>query len=120
MDKIISSLTDNSSGLLFGLGTSQIASLGRRLPYSKALKLFGTAFDNNVNIIDTADTYGSGDSEYLIGKILSQMNDNPFIITKAGFPYSAAPYWLSPLNQIAKKVKQKLHFRKNYTSEYII
>jgi pyridoxine 4-dehydrogenase len=119
MDKIISSLSANSTDLLFGLGTSQIASLGRRISFKKALRLFETAFANNVNIIDTADTYGSGDSEYLIGKILEQLNANPFIITKAGFPYAAFSSWQSPLNQIAKKVKEKIGYKKNLTSQYI-
>lgn len=116
----ISLFTDNGGCLLFGLGTSQIASLGRRLRYEEALNLFETAFQNNVRIIDTADTYGSGDSEYLIGKVLKDLNINPFIITKAGLPYVSGPRFISPLNQIAKKIKQVLRYRRNYNSAYLI
>lgn len=120
IDEAISLLTNNGSCLLFGLGTSQIASLGRGLRYDEALNLFRTALENGVKIFDTADTYGSGDSEYLIGKVLKDLNIEPFIITKAGFPYCSTPYWLSPLNQIAKKVKQFLRYKKNYKPEYLI
>ena len=106
--------------MLFGLGTSQIASLGRKLSFNDSLKLFKTAFENNVNIIDTSNAYGSGDAEYLIGKILEKLNADPFIITKAGFPVSLTPHWLSPLNQVAKKFKQKLGFKKRFDADYII
>ena len=46
-----------------GIGTSQIASLGRGINHSEAKRLFDTALDYQVTTIDTADTYGSGDSE---------------------------------------------------------
>jgi aryl-alcohol dehydrogenase-like predicted oxidoreductase len=37
------------------------------------------------NLIDTANNYKKGKSEELIGQVLQQVNEQPFIITKAGY-----------------------------------
>lgn len=116
----LSPFTDNTGNPVFGLGTSQIASLGRRLDFNKAVELFKFAFNNNISIIDTASSYGSGDAEYLIGKVLKEINFKPFIITKAGFPYAAYPQLFSPLNQISKKIKEKLKLKKKYSPDYLL
>ena len=90
-----------------GIGTSQIASLGRGINHSEAKRLFDTALDYQVTTIDTADTYGSGDSERMIGKAIQAKRSDFYVITKAGFPHVHLPGFLSPLNQIGKKVLQK-------------
>ena len=104
----------------FGLGTSHIASLGTRISVSDAKKLISGALDHNINLIDTADTYGSGDAERLIGIATNSIRNNFFIVTKAGFPFMALPEFLSPLNQIGKKVLQKCQVQKNYSKKYLL
>ena len=42
------------------------------------------AFDAGVNWIDTAPSYGQGQSEQVIGELLSEMDDSPVISTKVG------------------------------------
>ena len=42
------------------------------------------AFDAGVNWIDTAPSYGQGQSEEVIGELLSEMDDAPVISTKVG------------------------------------
>ena len=103
-----------------GLGTSRIASLGDALSYSDAHALINAAFDNGIRVIDTSDTYGSGDSERLIARVISGKRNEFFIITKAGFPYMSLPGVLSPLNQIGKKIFQKLKREKNFSAKYLI
>ncbi|MGI8584566.1 MAG: aldo/keto reductase [Chitinophagaceae bacterium] len=103
-----------------GLGTSNVASLGRKISFKYYKETIATAKDAGINVIDTADTYGSGDSERLIGKCLKENRSSFFIITKAGIPYTHSAEWLFPLNQIGKKVKQKLGYRTNYSSTYLI
>jgi pyridoxine 4-dehydrogenase len=103
-----------------GMGTSQIASLGRGINHSEAKRLFDTALDYQVTTIDTADTYGSGDSERMIGKAIQAKRSDFYVITKAGFPHVHLPGFLSPLNQIGKKVLQRTGVTKSYSKKYLI
>jgi len=111
-------LSSNFSPL--GLGTSHIASLGSRISLADAKKLIAKALESNVTLIDTSDTYGSGDAERMVGKAISGMRDDFFIMTKAGFTYMALPEFLSPLNQVGKKLMQKSHAKKNYSKKYLL
>ena len=103
-----------------GLGTSNLASFGRGLGSNETIKLFNSAFENNVKLIDTSNTYGSGDSERLISKGIYGRRKDFQLITKAGFPFVALPGFFSPLNQFGKKVLQNLNVKKNYSKEYLI
>jgi aryl-alcohol dehydrogenase-like predicted oxidoreductase len=103
-----------------GLGTSNIASLGRAMKQNDFNKLLHAAIDNEINIIDTANTYGSGDSEFMIGKSIRNIRDDLFIMTKAGLPVVNLPEYLSPLNQIGKKVLQRVTKRGNYSKKNLI
>ena len=103
-----------------GLGTSHIASLGRSISNAEAKNLFHTALDLNVTTIDTSDTYGSGDSERMVGRAISEKRKDFQIITKAGFPYLDLPGFMSPMNQIGKKILQKTNSKKSYSKDYLI
>lgn len=103
-----------------GIGTSQIASLGRGINLSEAKRLFDTALDYQVTTIDTADTYGSGDSERMIGKAIQAKRSDFYVITKAGFPHVHLPGFLSPLNQIGKKVLQSTGVTTSYSKKYLM
>jgi len=59
------------------------------------LRLIGSAVDAGITFFDTADIYGQGTSETLLGKALKQHRDKVVIGTKAG-------YRLSTLGSIAK------------------
>ncbi|WP_433983092.1 aldo/keto reductase [Tunturiibacter empetritectus] len=86
-----------------GLGTGRLASLGSSLTRRQAIGLIHAAIDHDIRVIDTADTYGSGDSERVIGAALKERRrDDCFLITKAGFAHVALPAAFSPLNQIGK------------------
>jgi aryl-alcohol dehydrogenase-like predicted oxidoreductase len=111
-------ISSNFSSL--GLGTSHLGSLGSRISYKDASVLFAKALENNVTLVDTSDTYGSGDSERIIGKAIDGKRNEFFIMTKAGFPYMALPGFLSPMNQIGKKILQSTHSKKNYSKNYLI
>ncbi|QJD94402.1 aldo/keto reductase [Mucilaginibacter robiniae] len=104
-----------------GLGTSHIASLGSAISLNEAHALFRKAFELQVNLIDTADTYGSGDAERLIARATQdqELKNYFFIVTKAGFRHLALPAFMSPLNQIGKKVLQKIVPQKNFSPQYL-
>ena len=103
-----------------GLGTGRLSSLGSSLTQSECNKLINTAYENNITVLDTADTYGSGDAERMIGKAISGRQTDFFIITKAGFPYVSLPGWMSPLNQICKKTLQKINNNKKFSKDYLL
>lgn len=103
-----------------GIGTSTIASLGRSISFKKAQLILKTALDYDINTIDTSDTYGSGDAETLIGKVIREDREKYFIISKTGMPTVNLPSFLSPINQIAKKIKVYSGFKKRFDKKYII
>ncbi|WP_461106805.1 aldo/keto reductase [Spirosoma koreense] len=103
-----------------GIGTSRASSLGSRLSPDYFGTFLKVASANHLNLVDTSDYYGSGDAERLIRKGLRATGAPFFVLTKAGLPCVHAPGWLSPLNQLAKKVKQKAGSPKNYTAAYLI
>ena len=103
-----------------GIGTSQVASLGSRLSAPTFTKLLQAAAEQGVNLLDTSDSYGSGDAERLIAKCLKETRLPFFVVTKAGLPRVHAPGWLSPLNQLAKKVKQRAGARPNFSAAYLL
>lgn len=55
------------------------------------------AIDLGVNFIDTADVYGDGRSEKLIGQLLKERKEEIFVATKAGGrTVTADTGWLQP------------------------
>ncbi|NOZ74648.1 MAG: aldo/keto reductase [FCB group bacterium] len=49
-----------------------------------SIKALKTAFDQGINFFDTADLYGDGHSEAILGKALGRKRDQIFIATKGG------------------------------------
>lgn len=103
-----------------GIGTSRVGSLGSRLSPDYFGAMLNVAVENKVNLIDTANAYGSGDAERLIGGCIRDNRPAFFVMTKAGIPHVHTPGWLSPLNQIGKKLKEKAGVRKNFTLNYLV
>ena len=71
---------------------------------SKAFDILGAAVSNGVNFFDTADVYGEGRSEILIGAFLKQCSEDVYVATKIGrFP---RPGW--PENFTREVMKQHI------------
>ena len=51
---------------------------------NQAIQTIDAAFDAGVNLFDTADSYGLGQSEFYTGKALKNKRDQVFIATKVG------------------------------------
>jgi pyridoxine 4-dehydrogenase len=98
-----------------GLGTSRAASLGRRLNAMQFERLSLLMEGAGQNLIDTSDFYGSGDAERLVGKSIAKRREKFFIVTKAGLPVVHLPGFLSPANQVAKKIKQRLSGKPDFS-----
>lgn len=102
-----------------GLGTGTLASLGRAASFSEVDRLVGTMLDLGITVIDTADTYGSGDCERLLGKVLRGRHESFKIVSKAGYRLSNLPGPFRPLNQFVKKGIQRLGFHQCFSPSYL-
>jgi aryl-alcohol dehydrogenase-like predicted oxidoreductase len=72
-----------------GLGTNNF---GSRIDESRTTGILEKALELGVTMIDTADIYGRGQSETLIGKILGTRRREVVLATKVGMPMSESPY----------------------------
>jgi aryl-alcohol dehydrogenase-like predicted oxidoreductase len=80
-----------------GLGTWQLGADWGDVSEGDALAVLGAAVDNGVTLFDTADVYGDGRSEALIGRFL-RGRDDVFVATKMGRRLPQEPENYSPEN----------------------
>ncbi len=89
-----------STGLsvsVLGFGCAPVASRAGAGDSARAIRL---ALDAGVTFFDTADMYGVGGSERLLGRELRSRRDRVVIATKCGYSFSAklrALSWVKPL-----------------------
>ena len=79
------------SGLLVsevGLGTNNF---GTRLDQAHAQGVLDVAIERGITFIDTADMYGNGASETLLGATLGSRRSNVILATKVGMPVGDSP-----------------------------
>jgi aryl-alcohol dehydrogenase-like predicted oxidoreductase len=85
-----------------------------------SLEALETAWDSGVNFFDTADIYGEGHSETLVGRFLkARSRDGMILATKAGWNfYPSFPQKFSALTDPPAKINHAGH-GKNFEPEYI-
>lgn len=96
-----------------GLGTGRLASAAGGLSRSDAQKLIGIAEDCGINLIDTADSYGQGECEKIIGAALEGRRSRFILISKAGFSFTALGGGLRLIKPLAKRVLKYFRGGKN-------
>ncbi len=67
------------------LGAMNFGPIGRTTP-GDATAIVAEALDAGVNLIDTADVYGNGQSEEIVGQAIAGRRDEVVLATKAGLP----------------------------------
>ncbi len=67
-----------------GLGCWQMGGNWGAVEESTSREILKASLDNGVNFLDTADVYGNGRSETIIGKFFGGKTDDLFIATKVG------------------------------------
>jgi aryl-alcohol dehydrogenase-like predicted oxidoreductase len=80
-----------TSGLkvsVIGLGGN---TFGRYADEAQTAAIIRAALDSGINFIDTANTYGKGASETLVGKAITGIRDQVLIATKAGMTMGDRP-----------------------------
>ncbi|WP_221031198.1 aldo/keto reductase [Actomonas aquatica] len=88
-----------------GLGTWQLGANWGDVSEEDAIETLRTAVEGGVTFLDTADVYGAGRSETIIGEFLSDHCDDPddlFVATKLG--RGSEPGW--PLNFTRAAVRE--------------
>src|SRR4051794_9547470 len=55
---------------------------------AEASAIVDAALEAGINLIDTADMYGKGESEEMVGKAIAGRRDDIVLATKAGLPMS--------------------------------
>ncbi|MFS8639627.1 MAG: aldo/keto reductase [Symbiobacteriaceae bacterium] len=78
-----------------GLKVSQMAlgtnAFGTRTDEATAIRIVHAALDAGINLIDTADMYGQGESERMIGLALKDRRSRAIIATKFWYPTGDGP-----------------------------
>ena len=75
--------------MTFGVGTEVAPGARNNIDQAAADALVGRCLDAGINLFDSADTYGMGESEIMLGKALGKRRRETVIATKAGFRFGA-------------------------------
>lgn len=92
-----------ATGLLvseLSFGCARIASITTAYSPREIRNTIATALDNGINFFDTADVYGQGDSERVLGRALRDRRDDVVICSKAGLVVNAPLSiirWIKPV-----------------------
>lgn len=93
-----------------GLGCWQLGGDFGPIAAETAGQILSTALDAGINFFDTADVYGGGVSETLLGQHVSQASPRPVIATKYGRDGNTYPdgYSLTDLRDSLKRAQDRL------------
>ena len=72
----------------FGAWTIALDWWGKKIDDDEAKRMLKKAYDLGINFYETADMYGKGKSEKLIGEVFKGMRDEIVISTKYGYDFS--------------------------------
>ena len=72
----------------FGAWTIALDWWGKKIEEDEAKRMLKKAYDLGINFFETADMYGKGKSERLIGEVFKGMRDEVVISTKYGYDFS--------------------------------
>ena len=72
---------------ILGFGTSKLTSVSSKLSRRQAIRLILVAADNGINFVDTADSYGQGDSEIVLGEAIKGKRGDFIVASKVGYRF---------------------------------
>src|SRR5215469_10574674 len=72
---------------VLGVGCGRVASINNPVPMREIKATLEAAVEAGINLFDTADIYGQGDSERTLGALLARYHDRMFVITKIGYAH---------------------------------
>ena len=74
----------------YAFGAMMLGSFGNA-DHDDATRMVHKALDAGINLVDTADVYGDGESEEIVGKALKGRRDDVVLATKASRPMGSDP-----------------------------
>ena len=90
-----------------GLGCWQLGGDWGHVSDEKAFEILETALEHHITFIDTADVYGAGRSESLIGQFIKNRREELFIATKVGRNNYPGPYTADTLkNHVTDSIER--------------
>ncbi len=91
-----------------GVGGGRLGATLRRGTSGDVAKMLLAAFDSGITFYDTADSYGQGKSEEIIGSALKKNRDEIVIATKIGYRLSTAAGFAAKLKPVLRPFIQSL------------
>jgi aryl-alcohol dehydrogenase-like predicted oxidoreductase len=78
------SFNDDVRVSVIGIGCGRVASISNPVPMREIEATLEAAVEAGINLFDTADIYGQGDSERTLSQLLRRHRDRMFVVTKIG------------------------------------
>jgi aryl-alcohol dehydrogenase-like predicted oxidoreductase len=75
---------------VLGLGAMLFGAWGNT-DHEDSTRIIHAALEAGVNFVDTADVYGAGESEAIVGKALARRRDDIVLATKVHMPMGRGP-----------------------------
>jgi len=72
---------------VLGVGCGRVGSISNPVPMREIKATLEAAVEAGINVFDTADIYGQGDSERTLSRLLRRYRDRMFVVTKVGGCY---------------------------------
>jgi aryl-alcohol dehydrogenase-like predicted oxidoreductase len=69
---------------VLGIGCGRVGSVNNPVPMREVERTLEAAVESGINLFDTADIYGQGDSERTLSRLLRRHRDRMFVVTKVG------------------------------------
>ena len=82
------SFSNGLSVSVLGMGCSRVGSISNPTPMREIEATLEASIEAGINLFDTADIYGQGDSEQTLARLLRRHGDRMFVVTKVGGRHS--------------------------------
>jgi aryl-alcohol dehydrogenase-like predicted oxidoreductase len=89
---------------VLGLGCSRIGSFGNPATFSDIRRTVDRAIELGINVFDTADIYGQGDSERALGRFFKGRRQKAFIVSKIGKCFSLKMRMVRPFKPLLRSL----------------
>src|ERR1700761_1638512 len=96
---------------VLGVGCGRVGSISNPVPMKEVVATLEAAVESGVNLFDTADIYGQGESERVLGSLLRRHRDRMFVVTKVGGRHSRLAgmvRFAKPLLRVIAKSKSNI------------
>jgi aryl-alcohol dehydrogenase-like predicted oxidoreductase len=105
-----------SSVSVLGVGCGRVGSINNTVSMREVERTLEAAVESGINLFDTADIYGQGDSERTLSRLLRRHRDRMFIVTKVGGRHSR---YASAIRIAKPALRMLMRFRPQLSSAVV-